>query len=223
MNRRVLFLEDDLLMGALITQMLGERGVEVSFINRLELLKDAIRDTCPDALLLDLEIGNRSALEELPAVHLEFPSLPILIASSHHDSKEMASCYEAGALYYLVKPYEVDELMRILQLALPSNGQAEVDTIRFGQSRLHLIHHTLQCACEDRISLNPKEFQLLKLLLTSKNELVPRERILLEIWDNADASNSLNNYINKLRGYLKADTSLSLDTRKGRGYILHVR
>ncbi|WP_455636659.1 response regulator transcription factor [Parabacteroides sp.] len=217
---RIVFLEDDILVGSLITKTLEERGFEVTFTNNLDVLRNAIRDVRPDVLLLDLEVGNRNSLEEIPLIRTEFPSLPIIIASSHHDSKEMVNCYEAGAKFYLVKPYEADEVERMIRMASPLSVQTVLDHVYFGQFQLNIAQHTLQYAEESIRTLNPKEFHLLKLLLTHKNKPVSRQIILQEIWQNEEASSSLNNYINNLRKYLERDPSISLVTIKGIGYSL---
>ncbi|WP_455622451.1 response regulator transcription factor [Parabacteroides sp.] len=217
---RIVFLEDDILVGSLITKTLEERGFEVTFTNNLDVLRNAIRDVRPDVLLLDLEVGNRNSLEEIPLIRTEFPSLPIIIASSHHDSKEMVNCYEAGAKFYLVKPYEADEVERMIRMASPLSVQTVLDHVYFGQFQLNIAQQTLQYAEESIRTLNPKEFHLLKLLLTHKNKPVSRQIILQEIWQNEEASSSLNNYINNLRKYLERDPSISLATIKGIGYSL---
>ncbi|WP_455630176.1 response regulator transcription factor [Parabacteroides sp.] len=217
---RIVFLEDDILVGSLITKTLEERGFEVTFTNNLDVLRNAIRDVRPDVLLLDLEVGNRNSLEEIPLIRTEFPSLPIIIASSHHDSKEMVNCYEAGAKFYLVKPYEADEVERMIRMASPLSVQTVLDHVYFGQFQLNIAQQTLQYAEESIRTLNPKEFHLLKLLLTHKNKPVSRQIILQEIWQNEEASSSLNNYINNLRKYLERDPSISLVTIKGIGYSL---
>ncbi len=216
----IVFLEDDILVGSLITKTLEERGFEVTFTNNLDVLRNAIRDVRPDVLLLDLEVGNRNSLEEIPLIRAEFPSLPIIIASSHHDSKEMVSCYEAGAQFYLVKPYEADEVERVIRMALPLSARTSPDHVCFGQFRLDTALHTLRYADESIKILNPKEFQLLKLLLTHKDKPVSRQLILRKIWRNEEAGGSLNNYVNNLRKYLEKDPGISLVTIKGVGYSL---
>ncbi|TGY55975.1 response regulator transcription factor [Parabacteroides distasonis] len=217
---RIVFLEDDILVGSLITKALEEKGFEVTFTNNLDVLKSTIRNVRPNVLLLDLKIGNKNSLEEIPFIRSEFPSLPIIIASSHHDSKEMVSCYEAGAKFYLIKPYEADEVERMIRMALPLSTQNVLDYIYFGQFQLNLTKHTLQYADESIKELNPKEFHLLKLLLTHKNKPVSRQIILQEVWQNEEAGSSLNNYINYLRKYLEKDQNISLVTIKGIGYSI---
>lgn len=54
-----------------------------------------IKNQSPSVLILDLEVGNENALDYLSFIHTQYPSLPILIASSHNDGEEIALCYEA--------------------------------------------------------------------------------------------------------------------------------
>lgn len=214
---RLVFLEDDMLVGPLVTRTLQEKGFEVTFINNLDVLRNVLRDIQPHVLLLDLELGSRNSLEEIPAIRQEFPNLPIIIASSHHDSKEMASCYEAGAKYYLLKPYEADEVERLIRLSVP---QKVHDCIYIGEFRLDTVRRMLIYLNEDSVLLNPKEYLLLKFLWIHKGDTVTRQQILREIWQNEEAGGSLNNYIVRLREYLKRDLSIQLVTVKGVGYSL---
>lgn len=97
---KVIFIEDDPSLGLIILTALQDKGYEVCYANTLSSIQDLIEKECPNILLLDLEVGNQSALEYLPFIRAKHPSLPILIASSHNDGEEIARCYEAGANHY---------------------------------------------------------------------------------------------------------------------------
>ena len=207
-----------MMTGSLITRGLEGKGFEVAFINRLEPLRDTLRTVRPHALLLDLEIGERDSREELPAVRTEYPSLPIIVLTSHHIDSEVTRCYEAGATCCLAKPFGINELERIIRHLIPGKSGKE-SGIRLGAFRLDTRLGMLLWG-EKKISLNPKECLLLRLLSERRGELVSRQQILREVWHNEEAGASLNNYITYLRRHLRDDPSIRLTTVNGRGYIL---
>lgn len=221
MIKKILFVEDDLdVVGPLITKGLQNEGYEVCYMNSLVGLRDTLHAFLPDLLLLDLEIGNRNSAEVLPSIRGMYPSLPVLIASSHNNDDEIAYCLREGANYYIKKPYQIKEVITLIRKFCPDTPSPGAFCIPVGKYSLNKQNHTLLGPDNKEIILKPKEYQLLCMLLEHAGKVILRADLLERIWQHTEANDSLNNYIACLRNYLKQDPDLEIKTVRGTGYIL---
>lgn len=215
---KILFVEDNMDIGYLVSKGLEKAGFDVSFINTLTGFREVLVAFQPHLVLLDLEVGDRNSADEIPYIRAAYPRLPIIIASSHTSGKEIGNCLNAGADYYIKKPYELEELLPLIYRFCSADNEGTPECIRFGHYRLNPANHELYYKQQLIHSLNPKEFQLLYLLASHPREIVKRTDILQQIWQNEGAGESLNNYITYLRNYLKKDSTIEIKTIKGIGY-----
>lgn len=221
-TRKVIFIEDDLDLGKIICMALQSKGYEVDYANTLTCVKEMIKKESPHALILDLEVGHQNALDYLPFIRSQYPSLLILIASSHHDGEEITRCYQAGANQYVKKPYDIQELDYLLH-TLRVQTNSRVDSLSIGAYQLRTSTHELFYNQELIKALSPKEYEVLYHLAENKNQPVDRKELLQEVWQNENADDSLNNIISCLRKYLSAEPGISLTKIKGVGYKLEIR
>ena len=114
-NSKLIYIEDDQILGNLITQALVDYGFEIDFRTTLNGLQESLASMLPDLLILDIEVNNQSCLDILPAIRSQYPQLPIIIASSHTDGAKIIRSYDAGANHYIKKPYDVTELVFQIQ------------------------------------------------------------------------------------------------------------
>jgi len=218
-KQKVIFIEDDLNLAQIIILALQSKGYEVCYANTLSGIQDMIEKECPNILLLDLEVGNQNALDQLPFIRSKHPSLPILIASSHNEGEEITRCYEAGANHYTKKPYDIQEIDFLIQRFCKKASPIS-NSISIGDYQLELSTHKLLYKQEQSKTLSPKDFKLFYLLSEQLNQPVSREKLFHEIWDGQEVHDSLNNSISRLRKLLEKDKTLSKDAVKGVGYIL---
>ena len=114
-NSKLIYIEDDQILGNLITQALVDYGFEIDFRTTLNGLQESLASMLPDLLILDIEVNNQSCLDILPAIRSQYPQLPIIIASSHTDGAKIIRSYDAGTNHYIKKPYDVTELVFQIQ------------------------------------------------------------------------------------------------------------
>ena len=114
-NSKLIYIEDDQILGNLITQALVDYGFEIDFRTTLNGLQESLASMLPDLLILDIEVNNQSCLDILPAIRSQYPQLPIIIASSHTNGAKIIRSYDAGADHYIKKPYDVTELVFQIQ------------------------------------------------------------------------------------------------------------
>ena len=114
-NSKLIYIEDDQILGNLITQALVDYGFEIDFRTTLNGLQESLASMLPDLLILDIEVNNQSCLDILPTIRSQYPQLPIIIASSHTNGAKIIRSYDAGANHYIKKPYDVTELVFQIQ------------------------------------------------------------------------------------------------------------
>ena len=131
-NSKLIYIEDDQILGNLITQALVDYGFEIDFRTTLNGLQESLASMLPDLLILDIEVNNQSCLDILPAIRSQYPQLPIIIASSHTNGAKIVRSYDAGANHYIKKPYDVTELVFQIQNLLQQSEKQLAAMWRIG-------------------------------------------------------------------------------------------
>ena len=131
-NSKLMYIEDDQILGNLITQALVDYGFEIDFRTTLNGLQESLASMLPDLLILDIEVNNQSCLDILPAIRSQYPQLPIIIASSHTDGAKIVRSYDAGANHYIKKPYDITELVFQIQNLLQQSEKQLAAMWRIG-------------------------------------------------------------------------------------------
>lgn len=217
---KVLFVDDDVALGNIVTLALESSGYEVHYQTSLVGVKTVVKEMQPDIIVLDLEIGAKNGIDAIPELKLVAPETPILFVSSHSDSENVVKALKAGAVNYLKKPFEVVELEAYInRFVKPFRSKG----IKLGMFHLKAEENLLMKDDEVVKKLSALECKLLKLLVLNMNEAVTREEIEEELWGNfvtESSEQSLNNYISKLRKCLAEDDRLELTTIPKVGYKL---
>lgn len=126
---KIFFIDDDIALGHICTRIMQEEGYEVLYQTSLNGAKACIVETHPDMIVLDVEIGNKNGIEAVPELKAIAPNTPILFISSHTNSQLVVQALSAGAVAYLKKPLEIDELIdKYLYIHFES---ANIDCARF--------------------------------------------------------------------------------------------
>lgn len=215
---KVLFIDDDLLLGQIVVAALKEKAFEVVYQNSLVGVEACLAEFRPDMIVLDVEIGAVSGIEIMPKLNAKAPKTPVLFLSSHTGSHTVIKALNAGAVNYLRKPFEVDELIAYIErFAVPQTYIIPIGTLSLNTDTRELIDGNSNIIKQ----LSDSEFKLLKLFATHLNQTISRAQIEKEIWSGGLGSeHSLNNFISKLRKYLAADHFLELITIRKEGYKL---
>lgn len=219
-NSKLIYIEDDQILGNLITQALVDYGFEIDFRTTLNGLQESLASMLPDLLILDIEVNNQSCLDILPAIRSQYPQLPIIIASSHTNEAKIIRSYDAGANHYIKKPYDVTELVFQIQNLLQQSEKQLPAIWKIGTYQVDTAKHLLIYPDERIEKLFPKEFQVLQKLYSNKGQVVTRKQLLEEIWGNDSSEESLNNIISQLRKKFMQDKCISIQTYPCIGYQL---
>ena len=205
---KVLFIDDDTMLGNIVVAALTEMGYETHYQTSLAAIRSILRELCPDIVVLDVEIGTGDGIQAIAEVKSVLPDVPVLFVSSHTDSSYIKRALEAGGIAYLKKPFEIEELLAYIQRHVSSHSSLPT-LVPIGSLTLDTEEYLLRE--EERITL----------LARNLDQVVSRETIERGLWPDGNANGySLNNFVLKLRKDLSEGTSLEIVTIPKKGYRL---
>jgi two-component system KDP operon response regulator KdpE len=203
----VLLIEDDGEARAAVARVLTARGYRVveAADGRSGLERWAARR--PDLVLLDLGLPDIDGLELIRRVRRD-ASTPIVILSGRYEEREKVEALERGADDYVTKPFGVDELAARLRVALRHAAGPAVGptgSLSAGPLALDVGRHEVFVA-GNRLELTPREFEILRVLLTNQGRLVTKGRLLRAVWGAAyeDEASYIYVHVSQLRRKLTA-------------------
>ncbi|ANB61478.1 response regulator transcription factor [Anoxybacteroides amylolyticum] len=215
---KLLLAEDDLYLGELIVHMLKKKGADkVDWVQEGEDAYEYALASFYDVIILDWMLPNGDGVEICKRLRQKGYSGAILMLTAKDAVQDRVQGLEAGADDYLVKPFEIDELVaRLKALSRRTFVPIQEEVVRFKDFVLNRTSHTLHRG-EKEILLTPREFQLLDLLLQNKGHVLPRETLLDRIWGyDADVSmKTIDATVKLLRKKLEEDI---IQTVRGVGY-----
>ncbi len=222
MPRKVLVVEDDPILSDAIREGLSDEGIHADIVSNVRDAVDFVRIRKPDAVVLDLMLGNESGMDVLKSVREGRDQTPILILSALGSTEHRVEGLHEGADDYLVKPFEMKELHARLVAITRRSRKIEGNVLTFGPLRLEL---TTRRAFRDgkELKLSPTEISLLELFIRHANQILTRKMLYHQLWDTnwESETNVIEVHINRLRS--KVDKGFDkplIHTLRGRGYVL---
>ena len=213
---RLLLVEDDTMIGEAIRAGLQREGLAVDWVHDGESAETALRSEPFDVLLLDLGLPRRPGLAVLSALRARGDALPVIILTARDAVSDRVQGLDAGADDYLVKPFDLDELAARVRALLRRKSGRGAPAIEHLGVVLDPAAHTVRRDGED-VSLSPKEFALLQLLMERPGTILSRTRIEERLygWGQEVESNAVEVHIHGLRRKLGPDFILNV---RGVGY-----
>lgn len=227
MSLRVLVVEDDPEIRALIRSTLSVEGFEVQTAVSVSEAKALLTHALPDIMLLDLGLPDGDGAVLVREVRRQH-SLPILVISARHQESEKIQLLDAGADDYLTKPFSVSELLARIRVALRHRGTvlaASVTVHELDDLRVDLGLYTVVCKGKE-LHLTPTEFKLLARLVRSAGRVVTHRQLLADVWgaEFTEHTHYLRLYMGQLRSKIEIYPAepRHLLTETGIGYRLAV-
>ena len=221
--QKILIVEDDAHIAALISRTLQENNYEVlvAFDGKMALtLFDQLR---PNLVITDLIMPHLGGQEFCRQIRSRKSNVPIIMLTALNGTEDVVEGLDAGADDYMVKPFRVPELLARVRALLRRVEQSEdkqISTV----ADLVLDHETKAVSRnQEIIKLTATEFRLLEFLIRNKNRLKARMEILEEVWGMSfdPNTNVVDVYINYLRNKIdKPFDKKLLHTQVGLGFIL---
>jgi two-component system response regulator QseB len=214
---RILLVEDDELLGAGIQDTLTRARHSVDWVRSGTQALAALRGDGLDLVVLDLGLPGLDGLEVLRRARGGGDLTPVLVLSARDAAAQRVAGLDAGADDYLIKPFEVEELLaRVRALGRRRRGAAS-NIVAHG--RLRLDPASFAVTCDDRpVALQRREFMLLEKLLSSAGQVLSRAQLeeALYGWGGELESNALDVHIHNLRRKLYPEV---VRTVRGVGYV----
>ncbi|NML40752.1 response regulator transcription factor [Chitinophaga sp. G-6-1-13] len=221
---KILVIEDEERVGALIRRGLEEQGYTVTLAWDGEAgLKLALGGGF-DLVITDIVLPRINGLELSRAIRAALPSIPILMLTALGTTDDKVEGFDAGADDYLVKPFDLRELLvriRALLKRTPAPVTPQSTMLRYADLEMDLQTKNVTRNGQE-ISLTPKEFHLLEFMLQNKERVLSRAEIAEKVWETHfdTGTNFIDVYINYLRKKVdKAFDVKLIHTKPGMGFI----
>lgn len=221
MDERILVIEDDEEILRLMQRALVFEGYKVLLADDGQLGLDIAQKEKPALIILDLMLPGMDGMEVCKRLR-QFTKSPIMMVTARDKTSERVSGLDAGADDYLVKPFEIEELLARVRALLRRTVEDRPEILSVAD--LTLDNQTRQASRSSRvIDLTAKEFNLLDLFMRHPNQVLTRDVIFKKVWeyDFGGESNVLDVYIRYLRKKLEAGGEPRLIfTIRGVGYVM---
>lgn len=213
MKGKVFILEDDLSICGLVKVALEMNGLEFKAFNTLQSFTDGLLYERPDVVLLDIMLPDGSGLDALKDIKSRYPEISCIMLSALSKEEDKVNGLNMGADDYIAKPFSVLELTARVNARLRGRNKQGV----LSAGGITLNTETFECEADGKpVALNRKEFELLKYMLLNSGKVLPREKILTEVWGyDAGETRTLDNHVSRLR-----KLGINIETVFGVGYKL---
>lgn len=220
---KILIVEDEVLLADSIKTMLKGKGFDVECVYDGESGAEYAELGVYDLLILDVMMPKMDGYSVARKVRANRCGTPILMLTARSGLEDRIEGLNAGADYYLTKPFDSRELLACINALLRRQG-AEVNELVLGNTALDLGSCTLVRG-DRSVRLSAKEFDVMRMLLQSKNSILSKEAILARAWgfDSNAVENHVEVYVGFLRKKLqKIGSNVRIEAIRRLGYHLEV-
>ncbi len=217
----ILIIEDEELLSESLRELLSQRGfaTEAAFDGPTGL--EYALTGLYDLIVLDVMLPGFDGFELARRLRSKRVGTPILMLTARSGLDDRVEGMDAGADYYLAKPFEARELLACVNAMLRRQG-AQVDELRFGDAALDLASAELVRA-DRRIRLSAREFELARCLFAAGGRIVSKETLLVKVWgwESEAVENNVEVYVGFLRRKLAAlGSAVKIKAQRSLGYRL---
>lgn len=220
---KILIIEDEKLLADSLKAILEKKGFDVECVYDGESGAEYAETGVYDLLILDVMMPKMDGFEVARSVRAKRCGTPILMLTARSGLEDRIRGLNAGADYYLTKPFDSRELLACVNALLRRQGN-QVDELSLGNTSLDLSSCTLICG-ENSVRLSAKEFDVMRFLLQSKDSVLSKEVILAKVWgyDSSAVENHVEVYVGFLRKKLAAiGSDVRIEAVRRLGYRLEV-
>ncbi len=197
---QLLIVEDNERLAHTLEDLLCENGYSCDIVFDGTEGYEYAKTVSYDAVILDVMLPGMNGFDILKRLRSEGINTPILILTAKSELEDRIHGLDYGADYYLTKPFNNNELLACLRALLRRQPQYVSNSLQFGD--LHLLTDLSELHCgANFLSLNPKEMELLKILMLNTGSLMSKEVLITKVWgyDSNATFNNVEAYISFLR------------------------
>ncbi|WP_235295652.1 response regulator transcription factor [Portibacter marinus] len=209
MSKRILLVEDELSIQKVMQMNLELEGYEVVVADKGKQALELAKSQYFDLIILDVMLPEINGFEICEQVRLNNKEIGIIIVSAKDTAEDRVQGLKMGADDYLVKPFNLEELLLRVEKLINRKDKTERATSEiytFGDNSINFSSYEASGNGKE-FFLTKKEAQLLQLLIERKNEAVSREQILKTVWgyDVYPATRTIDNFLLSFRKYFEKD------------------
>jgi two-component system OmpR family response regulator/two-component system copper resistance phosphate regulon response regulator CusR len=219
---QVAIVEDDPVIGRAVSTAIRQAGHECTWIPDGAAAVEADTLLASDLVVLDLMLPKVGGLDVLRAARSRGIRTPVIVLTARGTVPDKLEGFEAGADDYLVKPFEMDELLARIDAVHRRTSDRPAMHLEVGPLHLNLANQRLTLSGRG-LDLTPTEFSILELLMRYHGQVVTRKMLCEHVWgfDWNGPTNVIEVHINRLRGKIDRNRKSSfIRTVRGRGYAL---
>ena len=220
---KILLIEDEKLLSDSLKALLSAKGFDVEAVYDGETGAEYALTGIYDLLILDVMMPGLNGYQVAREVRSRHCAVPILMLTAKSDLMDRIEGLNAGADYYLTKPFDTRVLLACSNALLRRQGE-QVDQMMFGNTELDLGTGILRCG-DASVRLSAKEFDIMRFLLQSGSRNLSKEVILSRVWgfDSNAVENHVEVYVGFLRKKLRSiGSNVRIEAVRRLGYHLEV-
>ncbi len=221
---RILLVEDDLMVASGIKLGLSDAGYAVDWVGSAERALDATHREAFDAAIIDIGLPGMDGLTLTRRLRKDGHHMPVLLLTARDALQDRVQGLDTGADDYMIKPFELPELLARLRALLRRSQAATSAVLSFGPLELDTA---TRLACIQPggklLELGPREWSVMEYLLINAPKPANKEKLLQALtgWDREITPNAVEVYISRLRGKLEPH-GITLRSIRGFGYRLEL-
>ncbi len=219
---RILIIEDEQRLAEALGQILAEQkyGVEMVFDGEdgLEYAKSGLYDV----IILDVMLPKKTGFEVVRELRQAKYATPVLMLTARDEIGDKVTGLDCGADDYMTKPFSPEELLARVRALSRRQGDVQLEELSFSDLTLSLSSYTLSRGAKS-VHLGFKEFEVLRILMSNSNQIVPKEELILKVWgaQSEAEDNNVEAYISFLRKkFFFLGTRVTIGTVRKVGYRL---
>ena len=220
---KILVIEDEKLLAQSIRAVLEQKGFSVETVYDGETGAEYARLGIYDLVILDVMLPGLDGFQVAQALRSGRCATPILMLTARSGIDDRIHGLNAGADYYLTKPFDTRELLACVGALLRRQG-GQIDELTFGNTALDLGSGQLLCG-EKAVRLSAREFDVMRLLMQSGSRILSKEQLLARVWGYE--SNAVENHVEVYVGFLRKKlrsigSDIRIEAIRRLGYHLEV-
>lgn len=210
-KQRILLVEDEEHLLEAIKLNLELEGYKVTTANDGKKALKVFKEERFNLIILDVMLPEIDGFQVAETIRLENTEVPIMFLTAKNTSEDKVTGLKKGADDYLVKPFNLEELIlrvnNLVKRGLSGEEKKELNTYKIGDKTIYFNSFELRNDDGSVTPLTKKETMLLKLLIERRNEAVSREQILETVWnyDVYPSTRTIDNFILTFRKYFEPD------------------
>jgi len=217
---RLLLVEDDVMVASGIKLGLGDAGYSVDWVGSAERAEQALERESFDAAILDIGLPGLDGLQLTQRLRARGLAMPVLILTARDALSDRVQGLDLGADDYMVKPFELPELLARLRALLRRSQAATSAVLSFGALEMDTAQRRVTLAGQP-LELGPREWTVLEYVLLQAPKPAAKDKLLLALtgWDKEITPNAIEVYVSRLRAKLEP-AGIGLRAIRGFGYRL---